>query len=114
MRLACFRLAAAALSALCFASFTSPANSQNRFAAGRLKPFDGGKADALEGDPPKRTIVVITFKSMADAHKWYDSPEYSAISRYASARRRRAISSSRACRNNVSRSRGRRADQVIQ
>jgi uncharacterized protein (DUF1330 family) len=38
----------------------------------------GGKADALEGDPPKR-IVVIVFKSMADAHKWYDSPEYSAI-----------------------------------
>lgn len=38
----------------------------------------GGKADQLEGDPPKR-IVVIAFKSMADAHKWYDSPEYSAI-----------------------------------
>jgi uncharacterized protein (DUF1330 family) len=38
----------------------------------------GGKADALEGDPPKR-IIVITFKSMADAHKWYDSSEYSAI-----------------------------------
>ncbi len=38
----------------------------------------GGKADALEGDPPKR-IIVFAFKSMADAHKWYDSPEYSAI-----------------------------------
>ena len=38
----------------------------------------GGKADALEGDPPKR-IIITTFKSMADAHKWYDSPEYSAI-----------------------------------
>jgi uncharacterized protein (DUF1330 family) len=37
-----------------------------------------GKADALEGDPPKR-IIITTFKSMADAHKWYDSPEYSAI-----------------------------------
>src|SRR5229473_5028520 len=47
MRLACFRLAAAALSALCFALFTCSANSQNRFAAARLKPFDGGKADAL-------------------------------------------------------------------
>jgi len=38
----------------------------------------GGKADALEGDPPKR-IVITAFKSMADAHRWYDSPEYSAI-----------------------------------
>ena len=38
----------------------------------------GGKADALEGDPPKR-IIVTAFKSAADAHAWYDSPEYSAI-----------------------------------
>lgn len=38
----------------------------------------GGKADALEGDPPTR-IIVIAFKSAADAHKWYDSSEYSAV-----------------------------------
>ena len=38
----------------------------------------GGKADPLEGDPPKR-IIVTAFKSAADAHKWYDSPEYSAM-----------------------------------
>jgi uncharacterized protein (DUF1330 family) len=38
----------------------------------------GGKADGFEGESPKR-IVIIAFKSVADAHKWYASPEYSAI-----------------------------------
>jgi uncharacterized protein (DUF1330 family) len=38
----------------------------------------GGKTQALEGDPPKR-IIVTAFKSIADAQRWYDSVEYSAI-----------------------------------
>ena len=38
----------------------------------------GGKTESLEGEPPKR-IVVIAFKSAADAKKWYTSTEYSAI-----------------------------------
>jgi uncharacterized protein (DUF1330 family) len=38
----------------------------------------GGKTEALEGEPPKR-IIVMSFNSMADAHRWYASPEYSAI-----------------------------------
>jgi uncharacterized protein (DUF1330 family) len=38
----------------------------------------GGKTDSLEGEVATR-IVVISFKTMADARKWYDSPEYSAI-----------------------------------
>ena len=38
----------------------------------------GGKTEALEGEPPKR-IVVLAFKSMADAQRWCASPEYSAI-----------------------------------
>lgn len=38
----------------------------------------GGKTVSLEGEPPKR-IVVIAFNSVADAEKWYNSPEYSAI-----------------------------------
>jgi uncharacterized protein (DUF1330 family) len=38
----------------------------------------GGKTESLEGEPPKR-IVVLAFKSTADAQKWYSSPEYSAI-----------------------------------
>ena len=38
----------------------------------------GGKTEALEGEPPKR-IIVTAFKSMADAQRWYASPEYSAI-----------------------------------
>jgi len=38
----------------------------------------GGRVDALEGDAPKR-CVIQAWKSMADAHRWYDSPEYSEI-----------------------------------
>ena len=38
----------------------------------------GGKTETLEGEPPKR-IIVMAFQSMADARKWYSSPEYSAI-----------------------------------
>jgi uncharacterized protein (DUF1330 family) len=38
----------------------------------------GGKTVTLEGQPPAR-IVITAFKSMADAQKWYDSPEYSAL-----------------------------------
>lgn len=38
----------------------------------------GGKTESLEGEQPKR-IVVIAFDSAADAKKWYNSPEYSAI-----------------------------------
>jgi len=38
----------------------------------------GGQTEALEGEPPKR-IIITAFKSMADAKRWYDSPEYSAI-----------------------------------
>jgi uncharacterized protein (DUF1330 family) len=38
----------------------------------------GGKTEALEGEPPKR-IIVTAFKSMADAERWYASPEYSAL-----------------------------------
>ena len=38
----------------------------------------GGKTEALEGEPPKR-IIVMSFESMAAAKRWYASPEYSAI-----------------------------------
>jgi uncharacterized protein (DUF1330 family) len=38
----------------------------------------GGKTQSLEGNEPKR-IVVLRFDTMVDAQKWYDSPEYSAI-----------------------------------
>ena len=39
----------------------------------------GGKTVALEGDPPKRYVVVIGFDSLDKARAWYDSPEYVAI-----------------------------------
>jgi uncharacterized protein (DUF1330 family) len=38
----------------------------------------GGKTKALEGEEPKR-IVITAFNSVADAERWYHSPEYSAI-----------------------------------
>jgi uncharacterized protein (DUF1330 family) len=49
-----------------------------------LAPFGGrfivrgGKTDALEGDAPKR-IVMIAFDSMQKARGWWDSPAYEAI-----------------------------------
>jgi uncharacterized protein (DUF1330 family) len=38
----------------------------------------GGKTQALEGEPPKR-IIVIAFDSVEKAREWYDSPAYSEI-----------------------------------
>jgi uncharacterized protein (DUF1330 family) len=38
----------------------------------------GGKPQSLEGEPPKR-IVVIEFDSAEKARSWYDSPAYAAI-----------------------------------
>jgi uncharacterized protein (DUF1330 family) len=49
-----------------------------------MKPFGGqdlvrgGKAEALEGEAPKR-IVVIKFDSVEKARAWYSSPAYDAI-----------------------------------
>jgi uncharacterized protein (DUF1330 family) len=38
----------------------------------------GGKTQSLEGEPPKR-IVVLAFDTPEAAARWYASPEYSAI-----------------------------------
>jgi len=49
-----------------------------------LAPFGGhdlvrgGKTQAVEGEAPKR-IVVIAFDSMEKARGWYDSPAYEEI-----------------------------------
>jgi uncharacterized protein (DUF1330 family) len=49
-----------------------------------LAPFNGhyiirgGRTQALEGEPPKR-FVVIVFDSMEKAQAWEDSPAYEAI-----------------------------------
>jgi uncharacterized protein (DUF1330 family) len=49
-----------------------------------LAPFGGrfivrgGKTDALEGEAPKR-IVMIAFDSMEKARAWWESPAYEAI-----------------------------------
>jgi uncharacterized protein (DUF1330 family) len=36
----------------------------------------GGKAEAVEGGPPPKTIILVEFPSMARLHEWYASPEY--------------------------------------
>ena len=60
-----------------------------------LAPFGGhylaraGRTVALEGDPPKR-IVVVAFDSMEKARDFWDSPAYDAIKpiRHSSAKSR--------------------------
>lgn len=49
----------------------------------------GGKFDSIEGDAPKR-FVVIQFDSVEKAKAWEDSPEYNAIKpiRHSSAKSR--------------------------
>ena len=64
-------------------------------APGTMAPFNGryvirgGKTLSLEGDAPKR-FVVIAFESMEKAKAWEDSPAYEAIKpiRHSSAKSR--------------------------
>ena len=35
----------------------------------------GGRTDALEGDPPKR-LVILEFPTLERARQWWGSPEY--------------------------------------
>jgi uncharacterized protein (DUF1330 family) len=39
----------------------------------------GGKVDPREGGWAPRRIVVLEFPSLAQAQKWYDSPEYAPL-----------------------------------
>ena len=39
----------------------------------------GGKIDAREGGWNPKRIVVVEFPSLAQAQKWYDSPEYAPL-----------------------------------
>ena len=36
----------------------------------------GGIANAAEGRPPPKSIIVVEFPSMEKLHEWYASPEY--------------------------------------
>jgi uncharacterized protein (DUF1330 family) len=38
----------------------------------------GGNIVSLEGEPPKR-VVISEWKSIEDAKRWYESPEYAEI-----------------------------------
>ena len=50
-----------------------------------LEPFGGrflvrgGAFEAIEGDWPAARIVVLTFPTVAQAHRWHASPAYQAI-----------------------------------
>jgi len=49
-----------------------------------LKPYSGrivvrGAPSAKEGAAPQGIIVMVEFRSLADAEKWYTSPSYSAL-----------------------------------
>jgi uncharacterized protein (DUF1330 family) len=37
----------------------------------------GGKTEVLEGDWHPKRIVILEFKNMEEAKRWWDSPEYS-------------------------------------
>jgi uncharacterized protein (DUF1330 family) len=39
----------------------------------------GGKVDPKEGGWTPKRIVVVEFPSLAQAQKWYDSPEYAPL-----------------------------------
>ena len=39
----------------------------------------GGKIDAQEGGWAPNRLVVVEFPSIAQAQKWYDSPEYAPL-----------------------------------
>jgi uncharacterized protein (DUF1330 family) len=39
----------------------------------------GTKIEAVEGTPPDGVVAILEFKSIADAHRWHNSPEYQAI-----------------------------------
>jgi uncharacterized protein (DUF1330 family) len=47
----------------------------------------GGELRALEGEPNFKRLVVLEFPSLADAQRFYDSPEYAPVRqlRFASA-----------------------------
>lgn len=36
----------------------------------------GGTAEAVEGAPPPKTLIIVEFPSMARAREWYASAEY--------------------------------------
>ena len=36
----------------------------------------GGAAEAAEGGPPPKTLIVVEFPSMVHLREWYASPEY--------------------------------------
>jgi uncharacterized protein (DUF1330 family) len=36
----------------------------------------GGAAEAVEGGPPPKTLIIVEFPSMARLREWYASPEY--------------------------------------
>jgi uncharacterized protein (DUF1330 family) len=50
----------------------------------------GGAAEAAEGGPPPKTLIIVEFPSMARLLEWYGSPEYAEalVIRWTAAERR--------------------------
>ena len=42
----------------------------------------GGAAEAVEGGPPPKSIIVAEFPSMERLREWYASPEYAEALKY--------------------------------
>ena len=43
----------------------------------------GGRVDPKEGDWQPRHLLMLEFPSLEQAERWYNSPEYKPLSRYA-------------------------------
>lgn len=61
-----------------FGEYAGKAGASITAAGGRLI-VRGGKAEALEGEPPMSHNVVVEFPSMDAALAWYRSEEYTQI-----------------------------------
>jgi uncharacterized protein (DUF1330 family) len=61
-----------------YASYAARAEETVKTFGGRFL-VKGGKANSLQGEPPKGRVVVITFDSVEKAQGWYNSPAFQEI-----------------------------------
>src|SRR4051812_22852467 len=61
-----------------YASYAARAEETVKTFGGRFL-VRGGKADSLQGEPPKGRLVVVAFDSVDKAQAWYNSPVYQEI-----------------------------------
>jgi uncharacterized protein (DUF1330 family) len=61
-----------------YASYSARAEETVKTFGGRFL-VRGGKAESLQGEPPKGRVVVVAFDSVEKAQAWYSSPGYQEI-----------------------------------